>query len=242
MFRFFPNNVFEKILCFFVAFATHIYYNTFGDYMKSIFNAQEFIKDITENCSKVQTKFFQKGEVITTYLVNRKQVCILVSGSADLIRYDFNGSKNIVERFYTNDIFGEVFYKINTNNDLFVMAKENCEVIFFNYEIFDKKCKSSCKFHEKLLLHLPNLVIGKISDMNFRIELLSKRSIRDKLISYFSMQSELNFSKTFMLPFSLTDLADYLSVDRSAMMREIASLKNEGFIKKQNNKITLLVD
>ena len=210
--------------------------------MRTIFNAEEFINDITSNCSKVQTKFFQKGEVVTTYLVNRKQVCILVSGSADLIRYDFNGTKNIVERFYKNDIFGEVFYRINTNNDLFVMAREMCEVVFFNYEIFEKKCKSSCKFHEKLLLNLPNLVIGKVSDMNFRVELLSKRSIRDKLISYFSMQSEINFSKTFTLPFSLTDLADYLSVDRSAMMRELSYLKEEGFIKKHDNKITLLVD
>ena len=78
--------------------------------------------------------------------------------------------------------------------------------------------------------------------MNFRIELLSKRSIRDKLICYFSMQSEINFSKTFTLPFSLTDLADYLSVDRSAMMRELSYLKEEGFIKKHDNKITLLVD
>ena len=210
--------------------------------MRTIFNAEEFINDITSNCSKVQTKFFQKGEVVTTYLVNRKQVCILVSGSADLIRYDFNGTKNIVERFYKNDIFGEVFYRINTNNDLFVMAREMCEVVFFNYEIFEKKCKSSCKFHEKLLLNLPNLVIGKVSDMNFRVELLSKRSIRDKLISYFSMQSEINFSKTFTLPFSLTDLADFLSVDRSAMMRELSYLKEEGFIKKHDNKITLLVD
>ncbi|MBR6504399.1 MAG: Crp/Fnr family transcriptional regulator [Clostridia bacterium] len=210
--------------------------------MKAIFNVEEFINDISSNCSKVQTKFFQKGEVITTYLVNRKQVCILVSGSADLIRYDFNGNKNIVERFYKNDIFGEIFYRINTNNDLFVRAKEKCEVIFFNYEIFEKKCKSSCKFHEKLLMNLPNLVISKASDMNFRIELLSKRTIRDKLISYFLMQSEINFSKTFTLPFSLTDLADYLSIDRSAMMREIACLKDEGFIKKHDNKITLLVD
>ena len=83
--------------------------------------------------------------------------------------------------------------------------------------------------------------VNKVSDLNLRIELLSKKTIRDKLISYFRILSEKNFSKTFTLPFSLTDLADYLSVDRSAMMRELKSLKNEGFIKKSDkNKITLL--
>ena len=73
-----------------------------------------------------------------------------------------------------------------------------------------------------------------------RIELLTKRSIRDKLIGYFTMLSTRNLSKSFSLPFSLTDLADYLSVDRSAMMRELKLLKEEGFIEKNGNKITLL--
>jgi CRP-like cAMP-binding protein len=77
--------------------------------------------------------------------------------------------------------------------------------------------------------------------LNARIELLTKKNIRDKLISYFNIQSSKNFSKTFSLPFSLTDLADYLSVDRSAMMRELSHLKEEGFIKKEGNKITLLM-
>lgn len=137
--------------------------------------------------------------------------------------------------------FGEVFYQINTNNELFVMAKEKSRILIFNYDIFEKKCKRNCKIHEELLLGLPNLVLTKVSDLNLRIELLSKKTIRDKLISYFKILSEKNFSKTFTLPLSLTDLADYLSVDRSAMMREIKTLKNEGFIKKgDKNKITLL--
>ena len=73
-----------------------------------------------------------------------------------------------------------------------------------------------------------------------RIELLTKRSTRDKLIGYLTLLSTRTLSKTFSLPFSLTDLADYLSVDRSAMMRELKLLKEEGFIEKNGNKITLL--
>ena len=76
--------------------------------------------------------------------------------------------------------------------------------------------------------------------LNTRIELLTKRSIRDKLIGYFTLISSKNLNKSFTLPFSLTDLADYLSVDWSAMMREMKSLKEEGFIEKNGNRITLL--
>ena len=157
------------------------------------------------------------------------------------MRYDFNGNQTVVEKFNKFDVFGEIFYKINTNNELFVIAKEKSKILLFNYDIFEKKCKKNCKMHEELVIGLPNLVLSKVSDLNLRIELLSKKTIRDKLISYFRILSEKNFSKTFTLPFSLTDLADYLSVDRSAMMRELKSLKEEGFIKKSDkNKITLL--
>ena len=209
--------------------------------MKSNFNIQNFCQNLISSCEKMQEKTFEKNEIITTYIVNRNQVCIVLEGSADLMRYDFNGNQMIVERFNQFDVFGEIFYRINTNNELFVIAKEKSKILIFNYDIFEKKCKKNCKFHEQLLVGLPNLVLTKVSDLNLRIELLSKKTIRDKLVSYFKILSEKNFSKSFVLPFSLTDLADYLSVDRSAMMREIKLLKEEGFIKKVGDKITLVV-
>lgn len=209
--------------------------------MRNDFNIEDFSNKLLSSCERVQLKKFEKNEIITTYIINRNQVCIVLEGSADLMRYDFNGNQMVVEKFNKFDVFGEIFYQINTNNELFVLAKEKSKILIFNYDIFEKKCKKNCKMHEDLLIGLPNLVLTKVSDLNLRIELLSKKTIRDKLISYFRILSEKNFSKTFTLPFSLTDLADYLSIDRSAMMRELKSLKEEGFIKKSDkNKITLL--
>ena len=92
--------------------------------MKSNFNIEEFSNKLVSSCEKIQQKNFEKNEIITTYIVNRNQICIVLEGSADLIRYDFNGNQMIVERFKQYDVFGEVFYKINTNNELFVIAKE----------------------------------------------------------------------------------------------------------------------
>ena len=89
---------------------------------------------------------------------------------------------------------------------------------------------------------LPELILSKVTDLNMRIELLTKRSIRDKLLGYFNLISSRYLTKSFSLPFSLTDLADYLSVDRSAMMRELKLLKEDGFIDKTGNKITLLYE
>lgn len=203
-------------------------------------SVSSFIQDYEQHCSKVQRKHFNKNEIITTYIMKRNQVCILVDGEADLIRYDYNGNKTIVEHFGKNDIFGEVFYMLRTNNELFVTARQDCDVIFLIYDNLKYKCKSNCKFHQSLNSNLAELILQKVTVLNSRIELLTKRSTRDKLIGYFSFLSTRNFSKTFKLPFSLTDLADYLSVDRSAMMREIKSLRDDGFIEKNGNVITLL--
>lgn len=84
------------------------------------------------------------------------------------------------------------------------------------------------------------LFLNEIIGLNMRIELLSKRTIREKLLGYFNIVSARSMSKTFKIPFSLTDLADYLSVDRSAMMREIKYLRDDGFMEKSGNRITLL--
>lgn len=203
-------------------------------------NIENFLKDFSTTCKSVQKKSFKKNQLITTYIQKRNQICILLDGEADLVRYDLNGDKSIIEHFTKNDIFGEAFYIVTTNNELSVEAKKNCEVLFFSYDNINQKCRNNCKFHQTLSENFSNLILNKIMDSNTRIEILTKRSIREKLRGYFNILSTRNLSQTFSLPFSLTDLADYLSVDRSAMMRELKSLKDEGFIKKTGNKITLL--
>lgn len=208
--------------------------------MDNNFCVSNFIKDLDEKCSKVQKKTFHKGEIITSYIAKRNQLCILVSGEADLVRYDYNGNRTIVEHFNTNDVFGEIFYPVSTNNELLVEAKATSSVLFFIYDDIKTKCKNNCTFHNNLLINLPELFLNEIIDLNMRIELLSKRTIRDKLRAYFTITSARNMSKSFKIPFSLTDLADFLSVDRSAMMRELKSLKEEGFIEKSGNRITLM--
>ena len=120
------------------------------------------------------------------------------------------------------------------------IIREKSEVLFYIYDDIRSKCRNNCKFHQELSDDLPELILSKVTNLNTRIELLTKRSIRDKLLGYFTMISTRHLSKSFTLPFSLTDLADFLSVDRSAMMRELKLLKEDGFFEKSGNRITLL--
>ena len=208
--------------------------------MKNDFSIETFSQKLLTSCEKVQLKTFEKNEIITTYIVNRNQVCIVLEGCADLMRYDFNGNQTVVEKFNKFDVFGEIFYKINTNNELFALAHKNSEILFFTYDTLLTKCKRNCDFHRTLTSNLSELFLNNIIELNLRIELLTKRTTRSKILSYFDILSKGSLQKTFILPFSYTDLADFLSVDRSAMMREFKLLVDDGFIKKNGSKITLL--
>lgn len=208
--------------------------------MDTNFDKKIFINNFKKNCKKVQIKKFAKGETVTTYIEKRNQICIILSGEVDLIRYDVNGNKTIIGHFAENDIFGEVFYPANTNNELFVTAAKKSEILFFTYNTLLDECKYDCNFHNELITNLSELFIDEIIDLNLRIELLTKRTIRDKLLAYFDILSKGSLNKIFTMPYNYTDLADFFSVDRSALMREVKLLIDEGFIKKDGRKITLL--
>lgn len=224
----------------FVTFVAVDFENLGGIFMDTNFDKKIFIENFKNSCNRVQIKKFIKGETVTTYIEKRNQICIVLSGEVDLIRYDFNGNKTIIGHFVDDDIFGEAFYPANTNNELFVVARKNSEVLFFTYDTLLNKCRRNCDFHKTLTSNLSELFLDKIVELNLRIELLTKRNIRSKILSYFEILSKGSLRQTFVLPYSYTDLADFLSVDRSAMMRELKLLTDEGFIKKNGNKITLL--
>ena len=207
--------------------------------MKKVFDVENFVNKLKRNCKISEVKEFQANEVITTFLVRRNQFCILLDGEAQLITYDKDGNKKILYYYRKNDIFGESLFKIYMDRELFVLAKKKCTVLFYPYDIAEH-CTEDCLYHIDVLKNLPDLILHSIAEQNFRMILLTNKSVRDKLLTYFKSLSVENNSKTFELPFSLTDLSDYLMIERTAMMREIKRLKDENIIKKSKNKITLL--
>jgi len=207
--------------------------------MKKNFDVTNFVLKLQQNCNLATVKEFQADEIITTFLLRRNQFCILIEGEAQLITYDKDGNKKIIYYYKKNDIFGEALFKIYMDRELFVLAKKKCKVLFYPYEIAER-CTESCLYHIDILRNLPDLILHSIAEQNFRMLLLTNKGVRDKLLTYFNFLTIDNNNRSFDLPFSLTDLSDYLMVDRSAMMRELKRLKDEKIIKKNKNRITLL--
>lgn len=194
--------------------------------------------DTMLKCFEAKRMTFSKDRTIISNMTNAKSIGIVLSGRADMIRYEYNGNRTILEKLSRNSIFGEVFSYLGSG--VSVIATTSCEVLFIDYNHLIKRCKKGCVCHSILIDNVLQLLSKKIIDLNERIEILSKRTIREKLLSYFNLMSKDKVNRIFTIPFSYTDLADYLSIDRSAMMREIKCLRDDGFIYTNGRKISII--
>ena len=173
---------------------------------------------------------FKKNTVIV--MDDVKTIGILIEGHANIEKYDYNGNRTIIEKLEKNSIFGEMFLKLGS--DITITTTSDCEILFVDYERILKYSKNTA-----LINNIFALLATKILNLNARLEILSKRTIRDKIMTYFLNLANCKNTKTFTLSFNYADLADYLSVNRSAMMRELKKLEEDGYIRKNGKKIDL---
>lgn len=205
----------------------------------NIFNniQKEDIKKMLK-CFEAKTRTFKKDSIIMSFLGNTSTIGIIITGKAELIRNDYNGNRTILENLNQDDIFGEIFSNYNID-ELSIKATEETTVLFIDYYHITKRCKKACPYHSKLVENTLNILSQKIISINERIEILTKKTTREKLLVYFDIMSKKKLSKTFTIPFTYTNLAHYLGIDRSAMQRELKNLKEDNLIKTKNKKITL---
>ena len=184
------------------------------------------------------TYTFDKNEEILKKIKNRNFIGIILEGIIQIIKTDYNGNRTIIEELTDNDIFGSKISSLS-NNEYTITTKDETNIIIIDYEQLIKSNNTN-NYYNKFIKNLLEIIINSINDKNNRIEILTKKTIRNKLLEYFKIVSHKNKSKNIYLPFTFTDLADYLAIDRSAMTRELKNLKEEGFIEIKNKRITLL--
>ena len=175
----------------------------------------------------------KKDHIIFSNLVENDLIGVIIKGTANIVKYDYFGNRNIVDNLEYDSIFGKPFSYINS--DVSIIATSDCEILLLDYsEITNHYVK-----YKKINNNINEILTGKINKLYERVEILSKRSIRDKLLCYFDLIAKKRKKKSFILPITYIELADYLSVDRSAMMREIKKLKEDGVISSDGKKIFL---
>ena len=181
---------------------------------------------------------YMKNTKIIDHLNDDDDIGYITKGKIEIIRNNYNGSTSIIEDFNSGDLITSVHIYLK-DDDTSIITLEDTEIILFSYNTITNLDTKDYTFNQ----FLKNLFIIKNEEVikaNERIEVLSRRTIRDKLLEYFSVMSRKSGSKYIYLPYNFSDLANYLSIDRSAMSRELGYLKEEGFISIKGKRITLL--
>lgn len=188
---------------------------------------------------KADTILFPKNTSISSVVKDVNIIGIIDYGSIQIIKNEYGGNRIILEDLSDHEIFGSITFPI-LNQEYDLITKEETKVTIIDYDQVLKNNDVKNHYYNQFIKNLLKIVSNKITEKNERIEILTKRSIRDKLLEYFRIVSKKNGARVIYLPFSFTELSDYLAIDRSAMSRELKYLKEEGFIKIDNRRITLL--
>lgn len=191
-------------------------------------------------CFRAVQESFAPGSPILCDGAPADRVGILLSGSARLTCMDAEGRTSILESLETGDIFGGAFSPPAPGLMYQTTAVTACEALFLDYAHLIKRCPNACAHHSQLVSNVLQLTARKAQALALHVNVLSQRTTRQKLMTYFSACRAAAGRDDFVLPMTLTALADYLSVDRSAMMRELKHMKEAGLVDFRGRDVRLL--
>ncbi|MGV8905279.1 MAG: Crp/Fnr family transcriptional regulator [Acetobacterium sp.] len=203
-------------------------------------NVGENLEDMLQ-CLGSEEKSYHKGEIIILTGNPVSSVGILLSGEIHIIQEDYLGNRSILTELKAGHIFGENFACAGVSESpVTVIATADSTVLFIGVDRIINTCTSSCRFHNQLIENLLKILARKNLLLTGKNRLLSQRTIRDKVLSYLSLQAEKKGNSQFEIPFTRNELADFLCVDRSALSRVLSTLKNESVIEYDKKQFKLL--
>ena len=194
------------------------------------------------DCLNATTRSFQKGEVILSEGNTTENIGIVLSGLAVILLQRYMGQYQYFGACCAWFVFAEVYACIPGEPMLVtVSAVEDTSVLFMNVGRILATCTNACPFHTKLVRNLLTVCAHRSLQLSQRIQHTSSKSIRGRLMSYFSECSKHAGSNSFLIPYNRQQLADYLNVDRSTMCNELSKMQRDGIIEYDKNRISLKV-
>ena len=191
-------------------------------------------------CLNVTVRQYGKGEYAFRQGEYIRNLMVLMEGRLHIQKEDYWGNLNILNEIRPGEMFGEAYAVPDSGpsmND--VVAAEKSAVLFFDMERILTVCPSACPFHTRLVKNMFYTISDKNKSLVQKISYMSQRTTREKLLSYLSDEAKRQNSSSFSIPFNRQQLADFLSVDRSAMSGELCKLRDEGMLDFHKSEFTL---
>ena len=192
-------------------------------------------------CLQAKLCTYEKGEYVLREGERVERLMMLVKGELHIQRDDYWGNRSIISMVGVGEMFGEAYAAPESGplmND--VLAVEDSAVIFLDIGKLLTVCPNGCKFHAMAVKNLFFAISEKNRKLVRKLWYMSRRTTREKLIAYLSEEAKRQNSGSFSIPFNRQQLADFLSVDRSAMSNELCKLRDEGLIEFEKNRFRLL--
>ena len=192
-------------------------------------------------CLGARISSFDKKYTVIAEGNPAKHIGIVLTGSVQIARIDYFGNRSILSEIYPSELFGEAFACAEVDAiPVTVIANEPSEIMLIECAHILHTCENNCGFHQKLIFNLMKDLATKTILFHQKMEITSKRSTREKLMTYLMMYAKKVNASRFEIPFDRQDLADYLEVDRSGLSAEISKLRREGVLESEKNTFELL--
>ena len=193
------------------------------------------------HCLGAKTEVFDKKYTVLAEGSPAKHIGIVLSGSLQVSQMDYFGNRTIVSNVEPGELFAESFACAETKAlPISIIANELSEVMLIDCSHILHTCENNCGFHQQLIFNLMRGLATKNIQFHQKIGITSKRSTREKLLTYLDLQSKKNNSRSFDIPFDRQALADYLEVERSGLSAEISKLRREGILRCERSHFELL--
>ena len=192
------------------------------------------------NCLQARICTYKKGEYVFHQGEHIDNIMVLAEGKLHIQRDDYWGNRSIINMVSAGEMFGEAYAAPESGalmND--VLAVEDSAVIFFDVKRIITVCSAACKFHSIIVQNLFFAISEKNRMLVQKLTFMTKRTTREKLIAYLSEEAKRQNRSEFSIPFNRQQLADFLSVDRSAMSNELCKMRDEGMITFEKNRFVL---
>ena len=193
------------------------------------------------SCLAAKSVRFEKGQTVFSSGESIEKFGIVLSGQVQVVQDDYYGNRSILGKIDIGNLFGESFACAEIKTlPVSVITMSESELLFIDCHRLAVPCAKACGFHSRLIQNMLSIVSVKNISLTQKIEFTSKRTTREKLLAYLSAEAKKSGSSHFCIPFNRQELADYLSVERSAMSAELSKLRNDGVLKFHKNQFDLL--
>ena len=192
-------------------------------------------------CLRARGQTYAKGQIIYHAGDHVTAMGMVLNGSVRIQRDDFWGNTSILSTLRPGQMFAETYACVPCQPLMVsVVAEQPSSVLFLETPQMLRVCSNGCTFHQKLVENLLMISAQKNLELSRKIACTTAKTIRGRLLTYLSQQASLHQSPTFTIPFNRQQLADFLSVDRSAMSHELSKMRDEGIIRFAKNQFTLI--